>query len=216
MAAGMDLEISVAIIEDDPQVLATVSAVVGGTPGMQVCGCFDTGAQALQTIPELRPDVILCDFQLPDMRGDAIVAGLRQRGVKSEVIVVTVHDDPECVFAALKAGANGYLNKPVPPAELVDAIVQVYGKGAPMSAPIARRVLDALRSPGSASGDSELRELTPRELEVLELLAQGFRYKEIASKLGISLPTVTTHLHRTYEKLHVSSATAAVGKFLCR
>lgn len=212
----MNVEISVAIIEDDPQVMATTSAVVEGTPGMKVSGRFDTGAKALEGVPDLRPDVVLCDFELPDMRGDAIVAELRQRGVKSEVIVVTVHDDPERVFSALKAGANGYLTKPVPPAELVAAITQVHGKGAPMSAPIARRVLDALRSPVSASGDPGLSVLTPRELEVLELLAQGFRYKEIAAKLGVSLPTVTTHLHRTYEKLHVSSATAAVGKFLGR
>ncbi|MCB1128398.1 MAG: response regulator transcription factor, partial [Verrucomicrobiae bacterium] len=155
-----------------------------------------------------------CDLRLPDMTGDAVVTELRHRGVKSEVIVVTVHDDPDSVFTALKAGANGYLTKPVPPADLVAAIVQIYAKGAPMSAPIARRVLDVLRAPGSASVDSELNVLTPRELEVLELLSQGFRYKEIAAKLGVSVPTVTTHLHRTYEKLHVSGATAAVGKFL--
>lgn len=210
----MNPEITVAIIEDDPQVLATATAVVAGTPGMTVAGRFDTGAEALKTIPGLRPDVILCDLKLPDMSGDAIVTELRRKGVRSEVIVVTVHDDPDSVFAALRAGANGYLTKPVPPAELVGAIMQIHAKGAPMSAPIARRVLEVLRVPGTASGDSELGVLTPRELEVLDLLSQGFRYKEIAAKLGVSVPTVTTHLHRTYEKLHVTSATAAVGKFL--
>ncbi|MCP5524599.1 MAG: response regulator transcription factor [Verrucomicrobiales bacterium] len=210
----MNPEIKVAIIEDDPQVLANAAAIVEGTPGMKVTGRFDTAKEALESIPRLRPDVILCDLRLPDMTGDAVVTELRHRGVKSEVIVVTVHDDPDSVFTALKAGANGYLTKPVPPADLVAAIVQIYAKGAPMSAPIARRVLDVLRAPGSASVDSELNVLTPRELEVLELLSQGFRYKEIAAKLGVSVPTVTTHLHRTYEKLHVSGATAAVGKFL--
>jgi DNA-binding NarL/FixJ family response regulator len=210
----MNPEITVAIIEDDPQVLDTAVAVVDGTPGMRVIGRFSNGASALETVPNLKPDVILCDLRLPDMTGDAIVTDLRRQGVKSEVIVVTVHDDPDSVFTALKAGANGYLTKPVPPAELVGAITQVHSKGAPMSAPIARRVLDVLRAPGAASGDSELGVLTRRELEVLELLSQGFRYKEIAAKLGVTVPTVTTHLHRTYEKLHVTSATAAVGKFL--
>ncbi|RME92320.1 MAG: DNA-binding response regulator [Verrucomicrobia bacterium] len=209
----MSRPIRVAIVEDDPQLRSTFCAVIEGTPGLERVVAAASAEEALRVFPGLTLDVILCDLSLPRMQGDELVAQLRQLGVKAEVIVVSVHDDPDSIFKALRAGANGYLVKPVSPVELVEAIKQVHAKGAPMSGPIARRVIEAFRTGPGAKGRADLAMLTPRETEVLELLAQGFRYKEIAAKLGVSVPTVTTHLHRIYDKLHVTSATAAVGKY---
>lgn len=216
LGSTMSRSIRVALVEDDPQLRATYCAVLDGTPGLQRVAAAASSEEALHTLPGLEIDVVLCDLSLPGIQGDELVAQLRRLGLKAEVIVVTVHDDPDSIFKALLAGANGYLVKPVSPVELVEAIKQVHAKGAPMSGPIARRVIEAFRTGPAAKGRADLAMLTPRETEVLELLAQGFRYKEIAAKLGVSVPTVTTHLHRIYDKLHVSGATAAVGKYFGR
>jgi DNA-binding NarL/FixJ family response regulator len=205
--------IRVAIVEDDTQTLASFGAIIEGTPGLALVGRYTSAEEAVKKLPGTAVDVVLTDLEMPGMSGSKLVKELRRHGVKAEVVVVTVHDEPDTIFSVLQAGANGYLVKPLTPARLVEAIQEVHAKGAPMSGPIARLVINTFRE-RSLEAESELDVLTNREREVLEQLARGYRYKEIAANLCVSVRTVTTHLHRIYEKLHVGNATAAVGKYL--
>lgn len=161
-------------------------------------------------IPAKGPDVVLMDIRLPGMSGIDCVAQLRQALPTLQIIMLTVYEDSESIFRALKAGAAGYLVKSSPPPKLLEAIVDVSKGGAPMSSHIARKVVQHFHHPAAANGRSE--ELSPREREVLDLLASGYIYKEIGDQLGISPETVRTHVKNICEKMHVRSRLEAVGK----
>jgi DNA-binding NarL/FixJ family response regulator len=168
---------------------------------------------AEDAIPQLQknpPDVVLMDINLPGMTGIQCVARLKHAMPGTQYLMLTVYEDSEHIFEALAAGASGYLLKRTPREELLAAIKQVHEGGAPMTSYIARKVVQAFHR--HKPDKAELSELSPREWEVLGLLARGYAYKEIADTLGISMPTVNTHIHRTYEKLHVRSRGEAVAR----
>ena len=166
---------------------------------------------AVQHLQEKKPAVVLVDINLTGMSGIQCVGRLKPLMPGTQFLMLTVYEDSEHIFEALAAGASGYLLKRTPRDELLDSIRQVHEGGAPMTSYIARKVVQAFHRPKSTR--PEINELSPREWEVLDLLARGYAYKEIADALGISVPTVNTHLSRTYEKLHVRSRGEAVACF---
>jgi len=206
------MPITVSIVEDDRETRETLATRINCTPGMKCLAVYATGESALTGIPGKKPDVALVDINLPGMSGIECVAKLKVQLPKLQVLMLTTYEDRDMIFNSLRAGAKGYLLKNMPATELTQAIEQIHAGGAPMSMQIARKVVDyfdQLPRPAAA-----MEKLTKREQEILALLAQGFLYKEINEKLGISLYTVKAHLHTIYEKLHVQSRTEAVVKFL--
>jgi DNA-binding NarL/FixJ family response regulator len=213
--------ISVAVVEDDAGLRASVCAIVDSAPDMRCVGSFESTEQALKPLGMIKPAVVLVDFNLPGDNGARCVDQLSKCLPRALFIMLTVSNDPEVIFESLASGAVGYLRKPMEPAELLHAIRDACGGGAPMSSSIARMVIQAFRKPGTSisaevSPDSRaavMDRLAPRERQVLELLARGFLQKEIADQLGISFSTVRTLTGRIYEKLHVHSRSQAVSKY---
>ncbi len=207
---------SVAIVEDDPGLGAGLRRIVEGIPECQCTGVWRSGEDALAKIPAFRPDVVLMDINLPGISGIEATARLKVEMPDLLVIMVTVYRDNDRIFDALKAGACGYLLKRSSPAEVRQAILDVKNGGAPMSAEIARRVVEAFHQPKAAQAAEstpEVPHLSKRETEILDLLAQGLANKEIADRLALSTETVRAHLKRIYDKLHVHSRTEAALRY---
>ena len=203
----------IALVEDDPGIRAGLCAVLDAADGFVCAGVFGSVEEMLARF-DGAADVMLMDIHLPLLSGVEGVPLLKDRHPALPVVMLTVYDDAERVFAALKAGATGYLLKRTPPDQLLDALADVHRGGAPMSASIARKVVDSFH--GAAPEAPAEADLSPREREVLHYLAQGYRYKEIAEALFISPETVRSHLRSIYDKLHVRSRTEAVVKYLGR
>lgn len=201
---------SVIVVEDDRGLREQLVKILNSGPGIHCVGACASAEEALKVIPARTPDVVLMDIRLPGMSGIDCVAQLRQALPTLQIIMLTVYEDSESIFRALKAGAAGYLVKSSPPPKLLEAIVDVSKGGAPMSSHIARKVVQHFHQPAAANGRSE--ELSPREREVLDLLASGYIYKEIGDQLGISPETVRTHVKNICEKMHVRSRLEAVGR----
>ena len=206
------MPITVSIVEDNEQLRGTLARVLNRAEGFACVGQFATAEDALQRLPQEPPAVVLMDINLPGMNGVECVRQLKPLCPEIQVIMLTVYEDTESIFNALAAGATGYLLKRTPRAELLEAIRDVLKGGSPMSAHIARKVVQSFQRPATAAPPTD--DLSPREKEVLDCLAQGFLYKEIADKLGISYETVHTYIRRIYEKLQVRTRTEAVAKFL--
>lgn len=204
--------ISVSLVEDIRETRESLVKLLDRAPALRCLRTHATGEDALREIPADPPDVLLADINLPGMSGIELVAKLKARLPRLQVLMLTTYEDSDLIFESLRAGASGYLIKNMPPAELVQAIEQVHAGGAPMSMQIARKVVSFFQQ--SRRHASEIEGLTKREQEILALLAKGYLYKEIAEQLGITLSTVRAHLHAVYEKLHVQSRTEAVVKFL--
>lgn len=208
------MSISVSIVEDDAGVRASLARLIDGTPGFRCVTQHPTGESALQEMPKANPEVVLMDINLPGLSGVECVRRLKPLIPGTQVIMLTVYQNTEHIFKALAAGATGYLLKQTPPAELLDAIRDVRNGGSPMSSHIARKIVQSFqRSKSEASGSENL---SPREAEVLDLLAKGYLYKEIAETMKVTYATVHTHIRHIYEKLHVRSRTEAVAKHLGR
>lgn len=206
------MPITVSIVEDDRDTRENLAALLNATATLRCLHTYATGEKALAGIPREPPAVAVVDINLPGMSGIECVARLKAVVPGLPVLMLTTYEESDLIFDALRAGANGYLLKSMPPEELLQALEDVQAGGAPMSMQIARKVVQFFhRSPASGA---ELGTLSPREYEVLALLAKGRLYKEIASELGITLGTVRTHQQRIYEKLHVQSRTEATVKFL--
>jgi len=205
-------EITVAIVEDDQGIRETLIRLLDGAPGFRCLGTFATGEEALLWLPKMAPAVVLVDINLPKMSGIDLVAALKASDTAMHFLVLTVYEDSAKIFQALAAGASGYLLKRVPPAKLLEAVREVHEGGSPMSSSIARQVVQSFHRMGSAKRESD--NLSPREQEILQLLTDGFLYKEIAEKLSIGRETVRTYIRRIYEKLHVRTRTEAVVKHL--
>jgi len=204
--------IKVGIVEDVAETREALSALIQGAEGLVCVRAVATGEAAVRELPPLAPDVVLMDIKLPGMSGIQAVAQLKRLLPHLQVLMLTTYEDTDLIFDSLRAGASGYLLKKTPPAEILQAIGQVYEGGSPMSVHVARKVVNhfqQIRNPAS-----EVERLTPREREILDLLAKGYRYKEIVDHLQISLSTVRTHIRAVYDKLHVQSRTEAVVKFL--
>jgi DNA-binding NarL/FixJ family response regulator len=210
----------IAIVDDDPGVRASLEKTIGLFPGCQCVGRFASGAQALASLPGCRPDVVLMDINMPGVDGIECVRKLKLVDDRMEFIMLTVYEDTESIFRALAAGASGYLLKRAGARELEAAIRQVHAGGSPMTAHIARKVVQRFRQPVAAqdpqppeSEGVESEHLTPRQQEILEHLARGLLYKEIAEALGISYETVNNHIRQIYRKLHIRSRSQAVAKY---
>jgi DNA-binding NarL/FixJ family response regulator len=202
--------IRVAIIEDQHITRGAFERFINLSADCRcVCGCA-TAEEALQVVPALKPDVVLIDIQPPGLSGAECAAKLKELLPSAQIIMVTVREDPETIFGALRAGASGYMLKSETPGTILEAIREVQRGGVPMSAGIARKVIAFFHGQGTAARETD--HLSKREREVLDLVALGFSNKEIAGQLGISLDGVLWHLKHVYQKLHVHSRVEAVLK----
>ncbi|MBI4662189.1 MAG: response regulator transcription factor [Verrucomicrobia bacterium] len=208
------MAITVSIVEDNDQLRSTLARVIGRAQGLQCVSQYASGEAALEALPKERPNVVLMDINLPGINGVECVRRLKQLAPDTQVVMLTVYEDTENIFNALAAGATGYLLKRTRCEELLAAIQDVIRGGSPMTTHIARKVVQSFQKSGASHQPTE--SLSAREQEVLDCLSQGFLYKEIAEKLGISYETVHTYIRRIYEKLQVRTRTEAVAKFLRR
>ncbi|MEO0471559.1 MAG: response regulator transcription factor [Bacteroidota bacterium] len=197
--------IHVAIVEDDHDIRQTLSLIIDGTPDFSCQHAFASCEAAIPEIVDFQPDVVLMDIDLPGMNGIEGVKKLKQKRPNLNILMLTVHADDQALFDSLCAGASGYLIKSTPPVAILRAIEEVHLGGAPMSMPIARRVLQSFHRNTESP-------LTDREQEILKLLCDGLNYKVIAEKLFVSGHTVRTHIKNIYQKLHVNSRAEAVKK----
>ncbi len=208
------MPITISLVEDNHQLRGTLARLLDGAEGFRCLSQYASAEDALAGLPKDKPDVVLMDINLPGMNGVECVRRLKQIAPEIAAVMLTAYEDTENIFNALAAGATGYLLKRAPRAELLDAIREVRRGGSPMTTHIARKVVQSFQKESLAAQTGEA--LSAREQEVLDHLSQGFLYKEIADKMGISYETVHTYIRRIYEKLQVRTRTEAVAKFLRR
>jgi DNA-binding NarL/FixJ family response regulator len=204
--------ITVSIIEDDPQARVGFARLVDAETRFRCVSQHGSAEAAITALPAVSPDVVLMDINLPGMDGVGGVRRLKELLPETQFVMFTVYEDSDLIFSALKAGASGYLLKRSAPADLIAAIRDVHAGGSPMTSQIARKIVQSFQHRPTGRDGTE--KLSAREVEVLDLLAQGYLYKEIADLLKICYTTVNTHVRHIYEKLHVTSRTEAVCKHL--
>jgi DNA-binding NarL/FixJ family response regulator len=201
------------MLEDDPEIRAILAEWLRAADDIKLLWKEPIGEAALKSLAQTPVDVMLVDINLPVMNGIEFVRQAKEIAPDTQFTMLTVYDDTDHIFTALTAGATGYMLKRTPRKELLAAIRDVHAGASPMSGHIARKVVEQFRGALPPPGPSGLEELSPRENEVLALLAQGLLYKEISSRMGISVFTVNNFIRRIYEKLHVNSRAQAVAKF---
>lgn len=206
------MSVSISIVEDNAAFRESLAQMLNNAPGFRCLQTYGSAELALQKIPLSPPEVVLMDINLPGINGVECVRKLHEIVPAVRVIMLTVYENTENIYAALKAGASGYILKRTAPAKLLEAIQDVMDGGAPMSSAIARKVVQSFQEAKPANENVE--GLSAREKEVLDMLAEGFLYKEISEKLHLGLGTIKTYVRRIYEKLHVQSRTEAVVKYL--
>jgi len=206
------MSIKVAIVEDNEEVRENLSLLISEASGFECISSFKNCIEAVRSIPKNKPDVVLMDINLPGLNGIECTRRLKELIPELQIIMLTVYEDTDNIFESLKAGASGYLLKRISPNRILEAIDDVYKGGSPMSNQIARRVVQSFQKP-LPSPKEELN-LSKREMEILDCLSRGYRYKEIGETLFISVDTVRSHIRKIYEKMHVRSRTEAVVKFL--
>ena len=199
-----------AIIEDNEPLRRIVRGWLEQTEGMTLVGEYEDAERAMSDLPAQQPEVVLVDINLPGVDGIECVRYLKKQLPTTQFIMVTVYEDAQRIFEALAAGATGYLLKRANRTQLLNAIAEVLRGGSPMSAQIARKVVQSFQRPATPPQDDIL---SPREREVLAMLARGLLYKEIADQLGSSVYTINAHVRRIYEKLQVNSRAQAVAKY---
>jgi len=200
------------IYEDRTDLRASLEMLLGGLPDLSLAGAFSTCKNVAEEVLRLQPDVVLMDINMPEYDGLYGLQIIKEIQPETEVIMFTVFEEEDKIFASLEAGASGYLLKDTPPMKLYEAIRDVILGGAPMSPGIARRVLERFKKPPVAHAQTFL--LSKRETEILTLLVKGYTYKRIAAECFISMDTVRGHLKNTYTKLQVNSGKEAVAKAL--
>jgi DNA-binding NarL/FixJ family response regulator len=205
------MAIEVSIVEDDAHARKILAGWISRAPAFRLAGEWGDAESALERVVEAKPNVVLMDINLPGISGIEAVGKLKPSLPGTQFVMLTVYEDADHIYSALAAGATGYLLKQTPREELLAALEDVYRGGSPMTSNIARKVVQSFRQPTTSTTVEA--ELSPREQEVLELLARGYLYKEIADRLQISVPTVNTYVRRMYEKLHVRSRGQAVAKY---
>jgi len=203
------MTIAVAIVEDDFQTRNILAGWIKQSPGCRLVGDWGDAESAIGPLSEKVPDVVMMDINLPGLNGVEAVRRLKAILPKTQYLMLTVYEDTDHIFDAIAAGAAGYLLKKTSREELLQAVEQLHHGGAPMNSRIARKVVQSFRQTTATTVESEL---SPREQEVLTLLARGYLYKEIADALNVAVPTVNTFVRRVYEKLHVRSRAEAIAK----
>lgn len=204
--------ITVAIVDDEKGLRQSIATFVNGSSGFRCVSSYSNAEAALKGLPNDKPDVVLMDINLGGMNGIECVERLKASVPDMQVLMLTVYEDTDQIFKALEAGATGYLLKRSSPTTLLQAIREVHAGGSPMSTSIARKVVASFQK--SKQAGAKETHLSPREEAVLNCLAKGLTYKQIADQLEISIDTIRTYLRRIYEKLHVQSRTEAVAKYL--
>jgi DNA-binding NarL/FixJ family response regulator len=203
------MSIRVAIIEDDVRLLQQLTELIRSSDRFTCAGAYTSAEEALREIPRCPPDVALMDIKLPGMSGVECTYRLKKVAASTQVMILTAYTDNDKIFKALAMGAGGYLLKRTPPDQILAAIADIHQGGAPMSGYIARKVVQSF----TLRTGPNTPVLSPREEEVLALVAKGYVNKEIAASLGLALETVRGHLKSIYDKLHVRSRTEAAMKF---
>ena len=211
-ASAAAMPITVSIVEDDATVRESLAGLINGADGFRCVSTYADAEQALRLLARDKPDVVLMDINLPGQNGVECAGELKRFEPAIQILMLTVYENTELIFQALAAGASGYLLKHTPVAELLAAIQDVHHGGSPMSSHIARKVVQSFQQAPVSNRSTE--NLSPREQEVLECLAEGYLYKEISEKLDVGYETVRTYIRRIYDKLHVRSRTEAVAKYL--
>jgi DNA-binding NarL/FixJ family response regulator len=204
------MSLKVAIVEDDRRWRASLEMLLRETEGVECVGCYSSAEAALENIPRARPQVVLMDINLPKMSGVECTRQLRMLLPEIQIVMLTVYDDNDRIFQALQIGANGYLLKRASADEIIEAIQDVHRGGAPMSAYIARKVVQSFQAQRPVAKPEQ--GLSKRESEVLGYVARGYSDKEVADALGLSAATVRSYLKNIYGKLHVHSRTQAILK----
>ena len=202
------MPIIVSIVEDDDRVRESLAVLINGSEGFRCHSTYPNAEAALNKIPFERLHVVLMDINLPGLSGIECVRKLKTIKPKLQIVMLTVYEDSERIFQALQAGATGYILKQTPPAEILQAIAETHRGGAPMSCEIARKVVQSFHD-----FSPETEKLTRHEREILDDLASGYYYKEIAERLNMTFDGVHYHLRNIYAKLHVRSRTEAVLKY---
>lgn len=200
--------IAVSIVEDLPEVRHSLERMIKDEPGFLLLSSSTTAEEAMPLIKENQPDIVLMDINMPGITGIECINRIKDDCPATQFMIFTIYENDEKVFDALTAGASGYLLKKTPPAKIIEAINDLYYGGSPMSSQIARKVISYFKQKSKPGHE----DLTAKENEVLLLLSKGYLYKEIAARLHITLGTVTQHIHRIYDKLHVSNRTEAINK----
>jgi DNA-binding NarL/FixJ family response regulator len=215
--------ISICIVEDNKDIRSALEQIIPMADGYVLSGSYSGAEEALQKIPQVQPDIVLMDINLGEGEsGIDCVRQLKPQFPEMLFMMCTIYEEDEKIFEALTAGANGYILKKTPPDKLLEAIRELYEGGAPMSSQIARKVVNAFQlmaaaaDRGFTSQGKSISILSNRENEILELLAKGMLYKEIAGRLFISQETVRKHVYHIYEKLHVNNRVEAINKFYGR
>lgn len=208
------MEIKIAIIEDQKEIREMLAILINGSTGFKCLQTYENAEDAIAELPNIGADVVLVDIHLPKQSGIQCVAQLKKVCQGTQFMMCTSLEDTDNIFNALKAGANGYITKSTPPTKLLEAIVDVYNGGSPMSSQIARKVVGTFQQ--SKEQQDQLEELSKREQEILTLLSKGLSYKEIAERLFVSTETVRTHIRNIYQKLQVNSRTEALNKIYAK
>lgn len=203
------MKLKIGIVEDEQKIREGLAVLINGSDGFLCEHVFDNAEDAIREIPALQLDVVLVDIHLPGKTGIECVAELKSVCASTQFVMLTSFEDSESVFRSLKAGATGYLTKTTQPLKILEALTDVFKGGSPMSSHIARKIVTSFNAYEKAV---ELEKLTLREKEILGLLSEGYRYKEIAQKIFLSTETVRTHIRNIYEKLQVNSRTDALNK----
>ncbi len=205
--------ITICIIEDIPEIQKGLQSIIDGDTTFTLLKCFSNAEDAIAELPQLVPNIVIADINLPGKTGIECVAAIKEIVPAIQFIMFTIYEDNDQVFEAIKAGANGYILKNTPPEKIIEALIDLSEGGSPMTAKIARKVIASMQS---NTQTTYIEILTSRENEVLQLLSKGFLYKEIADKLNIATSTVKRHLSHIYQKLQVQNKTEAINKMYSR
>jgi len=208
------MSVRVTIFEDNKKYRDSLSVLIDGSPGFSLAGAFEDANNAVDKISKSQPDVVLMDIEMPGTSGIEAVGEIKKAFPKLNVLMQTVFEDDNKIFESICSGASGYILKNTPPARILDAVMETYQGGAPMSPVIAKKVLQLLQlqKEQPIAPDAQTFSLTPREKEILTHMVNGMSYKMIAGRCGITFETVRTHINNIYEKLHVVTMTEAVAK----
>ena len=204
------MSISIAIVEDLDVVRNGLKDFISLSTDFLVVGSFKTGEEAVQKLPLINPDIVIMDINLPGMNGIECIRQVKDKSPSTQFMMFTVYENDDKVFEALKAGASGYLLKNTGLLQIAESVKELHDGGSPMSANIARKMVNLFRDTDKKTPFLDL--LSNREKEILQLLAKGLLYKEIAEQLNITTGTVRIHIHKIYEKLHVQNRTEAINK----
>ena len=205
-----DEKITVSIVEDLDDIRNAMQVLINGSAGFECVHVYANAEEALEEMSSNDIDIVLMDIGLPGMNGIECMKILKPGMPKAQFMMCTVYDDDDHIFNALRSGASGYILKRTSPAQILEALRDLHEGGSPMSSEIARRVVHSMQNRGRRTDVVEV--LTTRESEILDYLAKGYLYKEIASELFISKETVKKHIHNIYDKLHVQNRTEALNK----